>query len=241
MRRKNHGILSAVFLALFLTVISGFLFSGRAWAETGMTGLANPFRSCVNIAEAEAYAGFSLELPKDLTETGEWQEDSSGWWYRHADGTWPSDTWKWIRGKCYYFDASGYCVTGTTTPDGYTVNEKGEWTINGTPAKNAASEYVGTGIQSIPGNLIQARYSDGTHEIMIRKAAGEGDISGDYNVYPSDETVEYDGRTIAIRGCNTKVNVITWTEDGFSYAIDAESGKTGLGREFILSMIPFIR
>ena len=27
----------------------------------------------------------------------------------------------------------------------------------------------------------------------------------------------------------------------FVYAIDAESGKTGLGREFILSMIPFIR
>lgn len=44
--------------------------------------------------------------------------------------------WRWIVGtdgkaKCYLFDNSGYCYTNTVTPDGYTVDEWGQWTYNG--------------------------------------------------------------------------------------------------------------
>lgn len=45
--------------------------------------------------------------------------------------------WQWIDddkdgiAKCYYFDEYGWLETGTTTLDGYTVNENGEWVKNG--------------------------------------------------------------------------------------------------------------
>lgn len=31
----------------------------------------------------------------------------------------------------YYFDANGYLVINSVTPDGYTVNERGQWVVNG--------------------------------------------------------------------------------------------------------------
>lgn len=33
--------------------------------------------------------------------------------------------------ECYYFDGNGYMLANTTTPDGYTVNADGAWTVNG--------------------------------------------------------------------------------------------------------------
>lgn len=62
---------------------------------------------------------------------GEWRQAENKWWYDNGNGTWPSNTWQWVDGKCYYFDSQGYMLFNTVTPDGYTVNELGQWTING--------------------------------------------------------------------------------------------------------------
>ena len=35
---------------------------------------------------------------------GEWKQDTSGWWYQNDDGSYPTNTWKEINGKQYYFD-----------------------------------------------------------------------------------------------------------------------------------------
>ncbi len=58
---------------------------------------------------------------------GEWKQDSVGWWYQNDDGHYPSSSWKEIDGKQYYFDASGYMLHDTTTPDGYKVGSDGTW------------------------------------------------------------------------------------------------------------------
>lgn len=69
---------------------------------------------------------------------GQWKTNTRGWWYDNGNGTWPANSWQWIDGnndgvaECYYFDKYGYCVIGTTTQDGYTTNENGAWTVNGT-------------------------------------------------------------------------------------------------------------
>lgn len=68
-----------------------------------------------------------------------WQNDANGWWYTTDDtgSSWYKNGWQWIDGngdslaECYYFDANGYCLMDTTTPDGYTVNADGAWTIDG--------------------------------------------------------------------------------------------------------------
>lgn len=68
---------------------------------------------------------------------GEWKQDSIGWWYQNDDGSYPSNTWQWIDGnydgiaESYFFDANGYCLMNTITPDGYTVDLNGAWTIDG--------------------------------------------------------------------------------------------------------------
>ena len=44
---------------------------------------------------------------------GQWQQDSTGWWYEEDDGSYPASTWQWIDGngdgisECYYFDCRG--------------------------------------------------------------------------------------------------------------------------------------
>ena len=72
---------------------------------------------------------------------GSWKngagDNATRWWYDNGDNTWAANGWRWIDGnqdgvsECYYFDAEGWLLTSTTTPDGYTVNADGAWTLNG--------------------------------------------------------------------------------------------------------------
>ena len=43
---------------------------------------------------------------------GAWMMDSIGWWYRNADGTYPTSTSMVIDGRTYRFDGRGYMRTG---------------------------------------------------------------------------------------------------------------------------------
>ena len=68
---------------------------------------------------------------------GQWKQDSTGWWWMNSDGSYPTNGWRWIDGngdgifECYYFDSNGYLLTRTVTPDGYTVDSNGAWTVDG--------------------------------------------------------------------------------------------------------------
>ncbi|MFR4579898.1 MAG: hypothetical protein ACLT76_10020 [Clostridium fessum] len=72
---------------------------------------------------------------------GSWKngagDNAARWWYDNGDNTWAANGWRWIDGnqdgvsECYYFDAEGWLLTSTTTPDGYNVNADGAWTVNG--------------------------------------------------------------------------------------------------------------
>ena len=66
------------------------------------------------------------------TAAGEgWKQDSTGWWWRNADGSYPANQWKEVDGKYYYFGADGYMLANTTTPDGYQVDASGAWVQGG--------------------------------------------------------------------------------------------------------------
>ena len=77
-----------------------------------------------------------------------WQLDTTGYWYRNYDGSWPASCWQQINGYWYYFNAGGYMVanqwiltnglyyyvgadgkmmTNGRTPDGYYVDANGIW------------------------------------------------------------------------------------------------------------------
>lgn len=68
---------------------------------------------------------------------GTWRQENGKWWYDIGSGMFYSNGWFWIDGnkdgtsECYYFDQNGWMLSNTTTPDGYTVNGNGAWTVNG--------------------------------------------------------------------------------------------------------------
>jgi len=58
--------------------------------------------------------------PQPQPQAGEWKQDSRGWWYRNADGSYPKEQAVTIGGTVYRFDASGYMRTGW-------VKDGGSW------------------------------------------------------------------------------------------------------------------
>ena len=41
-----------------------------------------------------------------------WHQNSKGWWYEKADGSYPAGVWQEVGGKWYHFDQAGYMQTG---------------------------------------------------------------------------------------------------------------------------------
>lgn len=95
--KKQRNIRIAA-IALSATLASGgFLF--------GVTG---PVRDQWETEAAETIAG-------------EWIQASDGrWWYKHSDGTYTTSGWEYIKGRWYYFDASGWMCVGW-------LNLNGRW------------------------------------------------------------------------------------------------------------------
>ncbi|MCC8059545.1 MAG: NPCBM/NEW2 domain-containing protein [Clostridiales bacterium] len=81
-----------------------------------------------------AVATLAMSVP---AFAGQWLSNANGWWWVNDDGSYPSNSWQWLDGngdgvsECYYFDANGYCLINTTTPDGYMVDGSGAWIVNG--------------------------------------------------------------------------------------------------------------
>ena len=73
--------------------------------------------------------------------------------------------------------------------------------------------------------VIYARTS-GTDQIRVRKAVGNDDISGDYNIYSETSSEAINSHAVTFKGNNGKVNLATWTADGFIYAISSDEGLT---------------
>ena len=91
-----------------------------------------------NTMRAIAALSISAITIVPILATG-WQHNMTGWWYgtNELNTTWHANGWQWIDGnndgiaECYYFDSNGYMLASTTTPDGFTVNANGAWTVNG--------------------------------------------------------------------------------------------------------------
>lgn len=144
-----------------------------------IVGLITVVLIAVNTSIAALAAG-----PGDVTEsltTGKWCLDAKGWWWLNQDGkTWPSGTWKWLDGnqdriaECYYFDANGYMLANTTTPDGNTVNENGAWTENGT-VQTVATSQISTA--SLP-TAKNTGNSTATQNVSLPLEVGEPIVKG---------------------------------------------------------------
>ena len=79
-----------------------------------------------------------IALSTNLTFASGWTKGISknAWWFDFGNGDYFKSSWQWIDGnqdgiaECYCFDENGWMHENTITPDGYTVNENGAWTVD---------------------------------------------------------------------------------------------------------------
>ena len=86
--------------------------------------------------------------------------------------------------------------------------------------------FEGKRISYIQGTLIQVVYGAEGSELCIRKGAGEDDISGDYEVYEKEEEMTAGGKTVLAKANADGIYTVTWTEDGYAFAISCDSPMT---------------
>ena len=79
-------------------------------------------------------------------------------------------------------------------------------------------------IETMSGNMIQVFYGNGENQVCIRKEAGSGDISGDYNRYAETKTADVNGSSVTMRGEGGLVMVAIWESRGYTYAVTARAG-----------------
>jgi len=118
-------------------------------------------------------------------------EDKNAWWFDFGNGDYFKSSWQWIDGnqdgiaECYCFDENGWMYENTTTPDGYTVNENGAWTVNNVvqtkpsdliPKNNANNMNNGNNIVS--NNITETRNNEENKNIE--------DFSGRQDEYRED-------------------------------------------------------
>lgn len=74
------------------------------------------------------------------------------------------------------------------------------------------------------GEIAQITYTSDTDSVMYRKAAGNSDISGDYNVYENVENITVMESEVTIKGNNSEYNNAIWTDGDYSYSLYFENG-----------------
>lgn len=94
-------------------------------------------------------------------------------------------------------------------------------------------------IQNMSDKMIQVFYAvddEDTGKILLRKAPGSEDISGDYNEYAEKNEVKIDSLTVTEQGNDGKVSLVTWCSDGYSYAVSVSDMSADEVAEIVKQM-----
>lgn len=79
--------------------------------------------------------------------------------------------------------------------------------------------------RAVENDLLEVIYCKGGDETArIRKAAGTGDISGDYSAYTQVDTAMVNGIPVTLKGDSGKLYLAVWTSDGYAYSVCVKSG-----------------
>ena len=81
-----------------------------------------------------------------------------------------------------------------------------------------------------------ANAEDSKEGYRIRKAAGDEDISGDFNAYSQTSEAEAEGKTVTLKGEEDRIFCATWTDGGYSYAIDINMDGNGMSQDEVLAL-----
>lgn len=107
-------------------------------------------------------------------------------------------------------------------------------------APETVEGYPNRMIQAVKNDMIQVFYTTGdpadeaTQEVLVRKAVGSEDVSGDYNEYASVTKQDVNGLTVTLKGNGDLMNLATWTDGNYSYSVSVSDGA---GLDAILSLV----
>ena len=75
---------------------------------------------------------FKYDIENGLTELkAGWQKNSTGWWFRNVDGSYPVNKWQNVGGEWFWFDGNGYCYINRWLKDAdkwYWLDDRGAMT-----------------------------------------------------------------------------------------------------------------
>ena len=97
-------------------------------------------------------------------------------------------------------------------------------------APETVEAYPNRMIQAVADNMIQVFYTTGdladerTEHILVRKAVGSEDVSGDYNDYASVTEQDINGTTVTLKGDGKLIYLAVWTDGDFSYSVAVSNG-----------------
>ena len=117
---------------------------------------------------------------------GKWIQNSTGWWYRYADGTYPKNGWATIDGAKYYFNASGYMQTGW-------IKDNGKWYYLESSGRMAANKWISnTYYVGTDGSMAVNRWIDNIYYVKSngKKAISEWVDNGKYYVDTNGKWVQ---------------------------------------------------
>ena len=98
----------------------------------------NPGAASVTITGKGNYSGTKSVTFEIIAKTGKWRKSGSRWWYEYTGGSYPKSRFADIDGGRYYFDASGWMVTGWKQVGG-------KWYYFETSGKMAKNKWVQSG------------------------------------------------------------------------------------------------
>lgn len=87
-------------------------------------------------------------------------------------------------------------------------------------------------------DLLEVIYKQGdTETARVRKAAGSGDISGDYNNYAYVGDISTNGMTVTVKGEKDNISLAIWQKDGYTYSVSVESPLSAAEMSTLVSSI----
>ena len=76
------------------------------------------------------------------------------------------------------------------------------------------------------GAMLEVLCRSGDDRMIIRKAPGDGDISGDYTAYAQERTQTVGSLSVVMKGEGGLVSLATWTDGGYAYSISVGTTRS---------------
>lgn len=81
-----------------------------------------------------------------------------------------------------------------------------------------------TTIRALESSLIEVTYEGQGQELVIRKGVGSQDVSGDYQVYETQQVLTAGGHEVTVKGSDGTAALAVWSDSGYTYAVSAAPG-----------------